>query len=99
MSQVGRPVRIITDEYAYTYGHLLEVYSFTVVRLLKAIAIEGCVAEIQSGRFIGKYHLKAASTVHGALRKMLDNELVYKTDEGYIVYDRFMGEWLRRQRF
>ena len=38
-------------------------------------------------------------TASSALKKLPDNELVYHTDNGYIVYDRFMGEWLRRQPF
>ena len=89
----------IVAESTYAYEHLLNAYAPNIGRLLKAIALEGCVKEILSGKFIGKYHLKAASSVNASLRKMLDNELVYKTPDGYIVYDRFMGEWLRRQGF
>ena len=29
----------------------------------------------------------------------LDNELIYQTPCGYIIYDRFMSEWLRKQPF
>lgn len=96
---VGYALTEIVAESTYAYEHLLNAYSRSIGRLLKAIAMEGCVKEIQSGGFIGKYHLKAASSVNTMLRKMLDNELVYKTSDGYIVYDRFMGEWLRRQAF
>lgn len=31
--------------------------------------------------------------------KLLDNELVYKTTAGYIIYDRMMAEWLRSLTF
>ena len=41
----------------------------------------------------------AASSVSAALKKLVGNELVYQTAEGYIIYDRFMGEWLRNQVF
>jgi hypothetical protein len=27
---------------------------------------------------------------------LVDKDLIYKTPEGYIVYDRFMGIWLKR---
>ena len=76
---------------------LLTAYPSGSVRLLKAIASEGCVKEILSGDFITKHRLKAASSVNSALKKLVDNELVYKKPEGYTIYDRFMGEWLRRQ--
>ena len=66
---------------------------------MKAIAIEGCVREVLSGDFIAKHRLRAASSVSAALKKLLANELVYQTSEGYIIYDRFLGEWLRRQDF
>ncbi len=49
--------------------------------------------------FIAKHKLRAASSVSASLKKLLDNELVYQTANGYIIYDRFMGEWLRRQAF
>ena len=55
--------------------------------------------EILSGDFISRHKLKAASSVNSAIKKLVGNELVYKTEEGYIVYDRFMGEWLRNRGF
>ena len=78
---------------------MLKAYSSGQVRLLKAIAKEGCVKEVLAGDFISTYRLRAASSVAAALKKLLENELVYQTSDGYIIYDRFMGEWLRRQGF
>lgn len=69
------------------------------IRLVKAIAQEGCVKEVMAGDFIAKYRLRAASSVKSALNKLLDNELVYKTPAGYIIYDRMMAEWLRSLTF
>lgn len=92
-------VREIVEESAYAYESLLAAYPAGSVRLLKAIAREGCVKEITSGDFITAYKLKAASSVNSTLKKLLDNELVYKTTNGYILYDRFMSEWLRSQAF
>ena len=69
------------------------------MRLLKAIAHEGCVKEALAGDFISKYRLRAASSVSSALKKLINNDLVYETPDGYRVYDRFMAEWLRRQLF
>ena len=74
---------------------LLRAYSRGQGKLLKAIAKEGKVNEILSGSFISRYGLNAASSVKGALKRLVDDELIYRGSDGYIVYDRFMAEWLR----
>ena len=99
MELVSYAVEQIITEQSYSYADLLKTYSAGHVRLLKAIAQEGCVKEVLAGDFISKHRLKAASSVRSALKKLIDNELVYQTADGYIIYDRFMGEWLRKQVF
>lgn len=89
----------IIAEQSYSYASLLKAYSAGNVRLLKAIACEGCVKEVLSGEFISKHKLRAASSVSSSLKKLVDHELIYQTTDGYIIYDRFMGEWLRMQVF
>lgn len=89
----------IISDYSYSYADLMKAYPSSNIRLLKAIAKEGCVKEILSGNFITKYRLRAASSVSTSLKKLTENELVYKTDKGYIIYDRIMDEWLRNQPF
>jgi len=74
---------------------LLKTYSDVQVKILRAIAKEKVVAQINSGDFIAKYRLKNTSSVSRALKKLMDNELVYKSEKGYILYDRFLGLWLR----
>jgi len=89
----------ILQESSFTYETLLAAYSPGNVRLLKAIAQQGCVREIMAGDFIAKYRLKAPSSIKASLTKLIDRELIYKTPEGYIVYDRFMAIWLKQQPF
>lgn len=96
---VSYAVEQIVTEQSYSYANLLKAYSSGHVRLLKAIAQEGCVKEVLAGDFISKHRLKAASSVRSTLKKLIENELVYQTADGYIIYDRFMGEWLRKQVF
>jgi AAA+ ATPase superfamily predicted ATPase len=96
---VDLAVNQIITENAYAYADLLKAYTPGQIKLLKAIAAEGRVAEILSGEFISKYDLRAASSVSSALKKLVGNELVYKSDDGYMVYDRFMNEWMRNQVF
>ena len=99
MELVAYATEQILSEYSYTYADLLKAYTSGQVRLLKAIAKEGRVKEVLAGDFISTYRLRAASSVSAALKKLLENELVYHAADGYMVYDRFMGEWLRRQVF
>ncbi len=94
--KVGAAIMQIVDEYKYFYQQLLATFPAYHTQLLRAIAAENCVAEITAGDFIAKYSLKAASSVRSALEKLLRLELVYKTNSGYIVYDRFMNEWLKQ---
>lgn len=89
----------IMSEFSYSYETLLKALPAGSVRLLRAIASEGKVKSVTSGEFISRHRLRAASSISSSLKRLLDNELVYKTPDGYIVYDRFMGEWLRQLDF
>lgn len=99
MDSIVYAMEQIVAEQSYSYAGLLKAYPAGHVRLLKAIAQEGCVKEVLAGDFISKHKLRAASSASAALKKLINNELVYQTADGYIVYDRFMGEWLRNQVF
>lgn len=92
-------IQEVIAESTYTYESLLTAYPSSNVKLLKAIARAKRVKEINSGEFISEYKLKAASSVNSALKKLVSNEMVYKSSDGYIVYDRFMAIWLRQQLF
>ena len=99
MVMVSDAMEQIVSEQSYSYQTLLKSYSAGQVRLLKAISREGCVKEILAGDFISRNRLRAASSVSASLKRLQDNELVYLTPQGYIIYDRFMREWLRQQAF
>jgi len=71
-------------------------YTPTVRRVIKAIALEGIVAEVNSAAFIQKYRLKAASTVSTALKGLVENDVVCRTEQGCRLYDPFFASWLRR---
>ena len=102
-SKVGRSIDIdlaheclheILQENEFYYQHLLQVYPKGQVKLIKAIAKEKKVNEPLAGSFISKYGLTATSSVKSALSRMLDEEIIYRAPDGYIVYDRFFGQWL-----
>ena len=49
---------------------------------------------ISSGDFIRRNRLPAASTIRSAAAKLKERDLIYRTNGGYVIYDRFFGEWL-----
>lgn len=87
-------IREILEENEFYYQHLLQVYPRGQVKLIKAIAKEKKVKEPLSGAFISKYGLTAASSVKSALSRMIDEEIVYRAPDGFMVYDRFFAQWL-----
>lgn len=86
----------ILKENEYYYQTLLRVYTKGQSKLLKAIANEQTVKEITSGAFISKYGLTATSSVKSALKRLVDDEIVYCAEDGYMIYDRFFGNWLQQ---
>ena len=64
-------------------------------RLLRAIAEERKVKAPQSGTFVSRHGLRAASSVKTSLKMLIEKELVYPAPDGYVVYDRFLAEYLR----
>lgn len=85
--------RIMAGE--YDQQMVLELLPAGARRLLRAIALEGKVKKPQSGDFIVRHGLHAASSVKTSLATLIDKELVYPAPDGYVVYDRFMSEYLR----
>lgn len=81
------------DDYKRLY-HLLTINQ---AQLLMAIAREGIVKEPLAGKFLQSHSLKSPSSVQRALQYLTEQEYIYQADNGYIVYDRFFGMWLRQK--
>ena len=60
------------------------------------MARNGIVSEPTSADFLASNHLRGASTVRAALKDLVGKDMVYKTDAGWIVYDRLFAEYLRK---
>lgn len=78
------------------YEGLTQFLTDNQFSLMKAIARDGLVAQPTSGKFIKAHRLNGASSVKAALKVLEDKELVYRTPQGYTVYDRFMEMWMRK---
>lgn len=79
----------------YDQQRVMTILPAGAQRLLRAIAAERKVKEPQSGKFVAKHGLRAASSVKTSLKMLIDKELVYPASDGYVVYDRLMAEYLR----
>jgi len=94
---IGCVVDELLHEKSWEYAALLKSLPPGSVRLLKAVAAEGGVESVTCGKFISAHSLGAASSVHLALKRLLEDELLYETETGrHVVYDRLFGFWLAR---
>lgn len=65
--------------------------------LLRGIAHEETVNQLNSSEFIRKYHLVAASSVNRALVTLEKGDLISQEEEGYVVNDIFLMRWLQQR--
>ena len=86
----------ILEEYKESFRTYCKLLTSNQLALIKAIAHEGKVKEIGGQEFLQKHQPGPASTVRSALRVLIDKELVAEDEDGYSVYDRFFGLWLRK---
>ena len=87
----------ILDESAFAYEALLFQLPAKQKELLLAICKAGKAKNITSSAFIKKYHLPSASFAQGAIKGLLDKDFVTETDGTYELYDKFFGEWLKKE--
>ena len=95
-AQIDEAVNSLVEGSAIVFHDLFRSQNEASRALLKAVASEGCVAAPTSGDFLARHGFKSHSTVRSALIDLINNDLLYQTDRGYVVYDRLFGIWLSR---
>ncbi len=95
-AQIDEAVDSLVESNAMMFHDLLRSQNEASGALLKAVAREGCVSSPTAGTFLSKYGFTSHSTVRSALKNLVDGDLLYQTDHGYVVYDRLFGIWLSR---
>ena len=95
-AQINEAILHIVNQSSMQYEELINLLTDNQLSLMKAIAQEGCVVSPQGDEFIKRYNLPSASSIKTALDVLLDKDLVYRTQTGYIIYDHFLAVWLRR---
>lgn len=96
VSQLKEAILDVVKSKSPQYENLMSFLTINQSSLLRAIAVEGIVGQPLSKEFIGKHNLAGASSVKTALDVLTEKELLYRLPEGYMVYDRFMDQWLKR---
>ena len=95
-AQINEAILHIVNQSSMQYEELMNIITDNQQALMKAIAKEGRVVSPQGDEFIKRYNLPSASSVKTALDVLLDKDLVFRTQAGYIVYDHFFAVWLNR---
>lgn len=94
--QVVEAILFHVNTLAPHYQMLVSFLTDNQFSLLKAIAHADVVEQPLGNEFIKRFDLPSASSVKSALKVLVDKDLVYQSAKGYIVYDRFLGLWLKR---
>jgi len=95
-AQLRETILKVVESKSPQYESLLLFLTDNQFSLLRAVAKEEMAQQPMGKEFIKKYNLPGASSVKIALEVLCDKELLYRTPQGYIVYDRFMNQWLQR---
>ncbi len=94
--QIEEVVSNLVEDRSLVFRDLYFSQNDSSQKLLSAIAADGEAKGLLSGDFMRRHNLAATSSIRSALKSLLRNDLVYRTEAGYVVYDRIFGEWLRR---
>lgn len=93
--QVEWAIANLCEERALVYHDLMLAQNEASQNLLSAIVRTGVVSAPMSASFLSANGLGGASTVRAALRDLAEKDIIYKMDDGWIVYDRLFAEYLR----
>ncbi len=95
--QIDATIDSIVVDSDLFYVDLLHSQTQAEQAILKALGREGVVPAVSSADFIARHNLPAASTVRSAIANLRNRDLVYRSGNGYVVYDRLFGLWLSRR--
>ncbi len=96
MDDVNREIVHIVESKSPQYESLSQFLSSNQFSMLKAIASDGIAKAPTAAGFLNRHGIASASVAQAALKGLTAKEIVYRTPQGYIIYDRFMSIWLKR---
>ena len=95
-AQLRETILNVVESKKPQYESLVMFLTDNQFSLLRAVAKEKVAEQPMGKEFIKKHGLSGSSSVKTALDVLCEKELLYRMPEGYIVYDRFMNQWLQR---
>ncbi len=95
-AQLRETILNVVESKKPQYESLVMFLTDNQFSLLRAAAKERVAEQPMGKEFIKKHGLSGSSSVKTALDVLCEKELLYRMPEGYIVYDRFMNQWLQR---
>lgn len=96
-AEVDRAIEELVDENEAAFENYYASLTNNQSALLLAIAREHRVKAPLANEFKQKYRLPALSSIKTALTVLSERQLIYRYHDSYIVYDRFLGMWLRQR--
>lgn len=97
LEELQPAIDYIVDFTRPTYEDLMYQLPEKQSLVLKAIADEGKVRQITSGKFAKQKGLVSPSAVKSAVNALLDKDLITQEKGAYQVYDKFLEIWLRKE--
>lgn len=93
---ISRSVEEILEDHTSVFREILSEITLRQKELLLAISKKGKVSQITSSEFIREYGLTTASSVQAAAKKLIEQDLITKTEGIYSVNDKFLSLWLNK---
>ena len=81
-------------ENGHKYSETLSRLTLPQKELLMAIAADGRAQQVTSSQFVKRHHLKSASSVQAAMRKLMEFGIVTVEKNEYYVEDQLLQRWL-----
>ena len=94
INEIKRLSELLIQQNARRLQELLAYVTEQQKELLYAVAAEGRVSRITSSTFVKRHHLKSASAVQSAVKKLLDYDLITEQGKTYSVSDPMLRIWL-----
>ena len=76
--------------------YLFKILQKNGKELLYAIAADRYVQRITSSDFVKRHHLKSASAVQSAVKRLLDLELITEQHKSFSISDPLLRIWINR---
>jgi hypothetical protein len=94
-SSISEVQQDILDQDKPYFGYLYNMLTLQQQKVLKAIASNAENLPLLSSRFIQSHNLGSMSSVQGAIKSLLDKDLIELTSENYILTDVIFKNWLK----